>query len=151
MQGFYHTRKSKGQSVPHILGLTASPVMRSDPLSLTKIEETLDAVCRAPIAHRSELRLQVKRPILEQITYTNLSPESMTTYTATIASLGQAYTELKISDDPYVLDLLKENTEKSMRKLQKVLLNRKTWCQNQIRSIYALSLTICSELGGWAA
>lgn len=54
MTNFYHPRKSKGQHIPHILGLTASPVMRSNATSLVKIEETLDAICRTPTKHRAE-------------------------------------------------------------------------------------------------
>ncbi|KAE9375393.1 P-loop containing nucleoside triphosphate hydrolase protein [Stipitochalara longipes BDJ] len=63
MQNFYHKRKAQGLSIPHILGLTASPVINSDPLSVIKIEETLDALCRTPKKHREKLRLQVKLPL----------------------------------------------------------------------------------------
>jgi len=46
MENFYHTRKRSDLPTPHILGLTASPVMRSNPTSLGKIENTLDAICK---------------------------------------------------------------------------------------------------------
>jgi hypothetical protein len=138
--------------VPHILGLTASPVMRSDPLSVIKIEETLDAICRTPTKHRGELRLQVKLPVLSHVSYQSLTPESsLGSYTRTIDSLGQAYRDLKVSDDPYVISFLEENTDRSRRKLEKVRMNHKTWCQDQMKSFYATTLKICSELGAWAA
>jgi len=138
--------------VPHILGLTASPVMRSDPSSVTKIEETLDAICRTPTKHREELRLQVKLPVLSHVTYQPLMPESsLGSYTRTIDSLGQAFRNLKIVDDPYVISLLEENTERSRRKLEKIQINHKTWCQEQMKSFHATTLKICSEIGAWAA
>jgi hypothetical protein len=152
MQNFYHKRKAEGFQVPHILGLTASPVMRSDPLSLTKIEDTLDAICRTPTKHREELRLQVKLPVLSQLSYQPLTPEnSLVSYTRTIDSLSRAFRDLKILDDPYIISLRQENTDRSRRKLEKILMNHKTWCHDQIKSFYATTLKICSELGAWSA
>jgi ERCC4-related helicase len=152
MTTFYHTRKAMGLNVPHILGLTASPVMRSDPNSVNKIEETLDAICRTPTKHRAELLTQVKRPILSEVFYESLPPaDSLSGYTKTIASLGQAYGSLKIQDDPYVLWLLKDDTDKSRRALEKVRLNHKTNSTSQMKSFYATTLKICAELGSWAA
>ncbi len=138
--------------VPHILGLTASPVMRSDPSSVTKIEETLDAICRTPTKHREELRLQVKLPILSHVTYQPLMPESsLGSYTRTIDSLSHTFRNLKISDDPYFISLREENTERSHRKLEKIQMNHKTWCRDQMKSLHATTLKICSEIGPWAA
>jgi dsRNA-specific ribonuclease len=138
--------------VPHILGLTASPVMRSDPLSLTKIEETLDAITKTPTKHRAELRLQVKLPLLMKVFYRGFAPESSSGgYSRMIESLGQAFTGLKFSEDPYVLGLIEENTEKSLRKLENVRMSCKTWCQDQMKSFHATSLKICRELGSLSA
>lgn len=152
MGSFYHERKQKNLSVPCILGLTASPVMKSDPQSLDKIEATLDATCRTPKKHRSELRLQVNLPVLSNVYYTALPPSAMLTgYTRTIASLGQAFGNLKIEDDPYVLDLVGQGTEKSLRKLDKIRMNHKTWSQQQMKTLHTTSLKVCEELGAWAA
>jgi dsRNA-specific ribonuclease len=126
--------------------------MKSDPLSVAKIEETLDAICRTPTKHRAELRLQVKLPVLSQVSYQPLTSESsLESYTRTIDSLGRAFRGLKISEDPYVIGLLEENTDRSRRKLAEIRLNRKTWCHDQMKSFYATTLKICSELGAWAA
>jgi hypothetical protein len=152
MKTFYHTRKAEGLSIPHVLGLSASPVMRSDPTSLKQIEATLDAICRTPKAHRSELLRQTKKPTLSEAFYHSLPEEgNLSEYTKTIASLGQAYGALRITEDPYVIGLLKEDTEKSRRELDKVLLNQKTWCTSQMKRFHATSLKVCRELGAWAA
>ncbi|RDL39000.1 uncharacterized protein BP5553_03340 [Venustampulla echinocandica] len=152
MRSFYHPRKSQGLSIPHILGLTASPVMRSNPTSLINIEETLNAICRTPKKHRAELRLQVKLPVLSEIYFESLpSEQELTGYTRTIQSLGMAFKALSITDDPYVRGLRRDGTERSLRKLEKVLLNHKTWCFSQMKTFYGMALTICRELGPWAA
>ena len=134
------------------MALTASPVMKSDPLSVVKIEETLDALCRTPKRHRAELRLQVKLPVLLQVSYHCLASESsLGSYTRTIDSLGVAFRDMKLSEDPYVLSLLEEDTERSRRKLDKIRINHKTWCHDQMKTFLATTLKICSELGAWAA
>lgn len=126
--------------------------MQSAPKSVVKIEETLDAICRTPTRHRAELLLQVKRPVLSEVLFSSLPLESdFSQYTKTITSLGRAYASLKLKEDPYVIALMKEDTERSRRKLQKVMLNEKTWCSLQMKSFHATSLTVCRELGAWAA
>ena len=125
--------------------------MKSDPLSVAKIEETLDAICRTLTKHRAELRLQVKLLVLSQVSYQPLTSESsLERYTGTIDSLGQAFRDLKITEDPYVISLLEENTDRSRRKLAEIRLNRKIWRHDQMESFYATTLKICSELGAWA-
>lgn len=126
--------------------------MRSAPKSVIKIEETLDAICRTPTRHRAELLLQVKRPVLSEALFTSLPDEvNLNQYTKTIASLGRAYAGLQLKEDPYVIALMKEDTGKSRRKLQKVILNEKTWCSSQLKSFHTTSLKLCRELGAWAA
>jgi len=147
MTNFYHPRKANSLAVPHILGLTASPVMKSAPNSLGKIEETLDSICRTPTKHRAELRLQVNRPTLQQIYYKNAPLRD----TKSLQTLAYAYSGLDIEDDPYIQQLRKDDTEKGVTKLHKIRLNRKTWCQDQFKSLHATSLRICIELGQWAA
>jgi ERCC4-related helicase len=128
----------------------ASPVMRSDASSLGKIEETLDAICRSPTIYRAELRAQVNLPILSHIYY-EPTENSLTGFTKTISSLGQAFLDLKLEHDPYFQAQLKENSERSLRRVQKMRLTQKTWCQDQMKSFYATSLKIYHDLGAWAA
>lgn len=153
MLNFYHRRKELNLTVPHILGLTASPVMRSDPRALVKIESTLDSICRTPTKHRSELRLQVKLPVLLQVQYQSLPPpNSLTGAPKSILSLHQAYLGLKVSEDPYFLSLVKyNNTEKGRKHIEKVRMSHKTWCHDQLKSFYATASKICQDLGPWAA
>ncbi|ESZ96850.1 RNase3 domain-containing protein [Sclerotinia borealis F-4128] len=147
MTSFFHPNKSK-VPLPHILGLSASPVMRSDPQSLSKIEEILDAVCRTPKIHQADLRLRVKLPVLSIIDYI---PEPEHIMTKSCASLGKVIQDLNIFEDPDVLSLKSSDLETSQRKLAGILKSYKTFSQTQLRSIYNTSnKIILPELGSWA-
>lgn len=119
------------ESVPHILGLSASPIMNSKILSLTKIEETLNAICRTPNKHRAELLEQVKLPELQRITYVPQPAKAKLRYaTVTLASLHKIYRDLDIEKDPYVIKLKAEKTERSIRDLKKAFMSRGTYVQS---------------------
>ena len=63
MRDFYHPVKAKGtEGLPHVLGLTASPVMSAKSSSLETIEANLDAKAITPKIHRSELERYVHPP-----------------------------------------------------------------------------------------
>lgn len=147
MQNFYHGRKSQGLAVPKILGLTASPVMRSDPKSVSKIEQTLDAICRTPKKFRSELRLHVKLPAMTQVHY----DPPPTLYTPAVESLRDSWRSMQIKEDPYYLSLLRNNTQRAQRALEALILNQKTWSREQIKSFYIIAQRVNEELGDWAA
>jgi len=109
IQNFYHNRKVNRTSVPRVLNLTASSVMKSDPKSVSKVKETLAAICRTLKKHRAGLRLQVKLPVLSQLFYISLLSSS----TKAMGNLGSAHGSLSIAHDPYVLALEKEYTERA--------------------------------------
>ncbi|RKF60718.1 Dicer-like protein 2 [Erysiphe neolycopersici] len=147
MSTFYHPRKSSGLYVPHILGLSASPVMGSNPDSLVKIENTLDSLSRTPTKTRIDLRQRVKLPTLIPVKY----DEEINEYSSkTLLSLETAVKELNIENDPYYISLIKSDDSRSRRKLQKLILDHKTWCGDHLRSLLNISRKIYFELGPWA-
>jgi len=117
--------------------------------SWIRICQFLTSLGRTPKIQRAELRLQVKLPVLSHVFY-NGSPDKDNS-TRSIESLGTVYSELNINEDPYVLSLLREGSEKSLRKLEQARLNLKSWAHDQMRGVYTTSLKIFKELGGWAA
>jgi hypothetical protein len=76
--------------------------------------------------------------------------EGLLVGTRTIEPLGQAFANLEISEDPYFISLMKEDSEKSKRKLKKIWLNHKAWRHDQMESFYTTALKIYKELGVWA-
>lgn len=147
MNTFYHPRKSLGLYVPHILGLSASPVMGSNPASLVKIENTLDSLSRTPTKTRIDLRQRVKLPTLIPVKY----DESLNEYSSnSFLSLETAVKKLKIENDPYYVSLINSDDSRSRRNLEKLLLTHKTWCGDQLRGLLNISRRIYFELGPWA-
>ncbi|KAK2625821.1 hypothetical protein QTJ16_005133 [Diplocarpon rosae] len=147
MSLFYHRRKGAGLSVPNILGMTASPIMKTNPQGLAIIESTLDAICRTPIKHRAELRLEVKLPLLLRVQYQKPLLDS----NKAIQSLSLAYVNLDIEKDPYFAKLSKDKSEQGQNNLARVRLSGKTSCCDQIKSFCTTAKTILQDLGPWAA
>lgn len=148
MRDFYHPRKSFGQYVPHIMGLTASPIMNSNLDGIETLEATLDAVCRSPSIHRSELLAHVKRPTISHALYQGCSsPQATPSYT----SLVNVFRHLDIREDPQIQHLKTLNTDRSRRELQKAFIERDTYVQKQMVSFCERSKHLLNTLGPWAA
>ncbi|EAQ84004.1 hypothetical protein CHGG_10408 [Chaetomium globosum CBS 148.51] len=152
MKEHYVPSKAEGLPVPHILGLTASPLMRSNLSDLEVLEQTLDAVCKTPSKHRDELMAQVNRPEMKVTAYGSMiNPETDTEPTPTMAKLKSAYLELDIRQDPYVRHLLTDKTPRGRARLKKVLLTKQTYCRSQMEAFCRGAFDICKSCGPWAA
>lgn len=150
MSLFYHPRKASGQYVPHIMGLTASPVMGSKLDSLAKIETTLDSLARTPVKNRLELRKSVHLPTIENLSYLS-STSSSSDLTNSILSLERVCANLNIADDPFYTSLLTKKDPKSERKLASLRRTQRTWAHDIITSLLNMSIKVYQELGPWAA
>ena len=152
MKNYYWPRREVEASVPHILGLTASPVMGSNLKDLDTLESILDAKCKTPCQQKLDLGLHVKLPTLVQIHFNeNDAITNSKTYTPTMAKLNAVYASLNICDDPEIVRLRTTNTEASKRKLKDVLLKKNTFIQKQMKSFVRTSREVQKVLGGWAA
>ncbi|KAI1376087.1 hypothetical protein F4677DRAFT_95475 [Hypoxylon crocopeplum] len=144
----YHESKAAGLPVPSILGLTASPIMRSKLDALELIEQTLDAVCRSPHIHREEFLSIVKRPTMHYVFY---STPDYIPLTSSMESLDRVYHSLDIYKDPYIIRLQADSSERSRTALVKALKKRDTYVLKQMQSLWRKSGEIQRELGPWAA
>ncbi|EAW13550.1 putative RNA helicase/RNAse III [Aspergillus clavatus NRRL 1] len=151
MQDFYHPTVSKfgPSAVPRIMGLTASPVVRSNREELFTIETNLDAVCKTPRAHRQELLKFSHRPELKQLLYEPPDPMGLQVSSQTLRALIEAWETLDIEDDPYVKRLRKSSLDGGA--LEKALMTGKTFCREQLKRFVDRSRHIFEELGEWAA
>ncbi|KAK5629446.1 hypothetical protein RRF57_005161 [Xylaria bambusicola] len=147
----YRINKDNGMPCPAILGLTASPIVKSKPGDIKKIERNLDAICKAPTLHREELLSFVKRPVLTSITIPDSGIPRHGTNMISFIKAFRSLQRVDIFEDPYVLNLRNQNNEKSSFKLQKVLTNRDTPVIRQMQSTYRKSTEIHRELGPWAS
>ena len=151
MREFYREAKDKGDPVPHILGLTASPVVRADISSLEDLENTLDASCRSPTRHRAELLAHTRRPAMFHIQYTPTLKVLRNEYTQSMSKIHEAHAGLDIKEDPYVRWLCAQNTDRSKRKLQDAFMKKDTYSQRAMKKFCRRSVDIFRDIGSWAA
>ncbi len=152
MQDFYRRNKARNLPVPRILGVSASPITNSKLESVERIEEALDSIWRSPKKSRVELLQHVEMPEFLQILYKESPPaHEVVGCTRALASLHKIYSGYDIEKDPYIIRLQADQSERSQNKLEKLLMNHKTWCFEQLKSFCATSVVICRELGAWAA
>ncbi|KAL1841683.1 hypothetical protein VTJ49DRAFT_6722 [Mycothermus thermophilus] len=157
MREHYAPRKEKGLYVPHILGLTASPLMKSNLAGLEELERTLDAVIRTPSKHRDELLAQVNRPEMKTVPYAapaddddNDNDIDLSTLPA-LENLWRLCVKLDIRQDPYIRYLLERTGPKRREKLQKAIMKRKTYCMRSLTSLGRRTQEMYLKLGPWAA
>ncbi|KAI1117453.1 dicer-like protein 2 [Nemania sp. NC0429] len=144
----YRLHKENGMQCPAILGLTASPIMRSSLDGIEEIEQTLDAVCKTPTIHREELLSAVNLPTLSSV----IVPDSGDRRPInSMVNLANATRNLNIYEDPYVLRLQRERTERSIYNLRKTLAKRDTRTIKQMQSFYRKSAEIHRQLGPWGS
>ena len=150
MAGIYKEHKHHGQPVPHILGLTASPSMSSTETDLRALEETLDAKCKSPTIHREELLLRVKRPTVRFEFYAEAGPAVSIPGPPALGALETVHRGLDIREDPYILHLVSQQTERSARELRQAVMKRDTFIQNQVWQLVRISRMLLTEIGPWA-
>jgi len=151
MGGYYWPAKKQGNSVPHILGLTASPVMGSKLDNLEILESTLDARCTSPRVQKTDLALHVKLPTLMQILFgENDTLKETKSRTPTMNRLRLAFTNLNIHEDPEIVRLKSGNSDADKRKLKKLLMTTNTFVHMQLKSFIRVSGNVQQFLGDWA-
>lgn len=151
MMNFYHEHMNAGMPVPHILGLTASPVQSKSRRDETRqLEATMDAICVTPTVHRKELLRHVNKPNLVRVLY---DVDEHPALTPLMQTLKLEHASMNIAQDPYVAklrDLVSKN-EKSLEELHTVMISHDTFSRNQMKSFWNKSKAILVELGPWAA
>lgn len=149
----YARAKAQGRPVPHILGLTASPVMSSNLADLDALERTLDSIIKSPRKHRSELLARVNRPDMIAFPYAKFAvPEGGDDKTPTMRRLFEVFAGLDIKADPRILRLRAFiRTESGMEELKNAIMKYDTPCQNQMKAFCNRSKEICTSIGPWAA
>ncbi|OJJ50718.1 hypothetical protein ASPZODRAFT_86279 [Penicilliopsis zonata CBS 506.65] len=132
MQDFYHPARLKygSDAVPRILGLSASPVLRSNPADLRIIESNLHAVCRTPRMHRAELARYTHRPRLHRVWFKRTEDSDLTQANETLRALLHAWETLEEGYDPSV---------KQMKGF------------DELKRFVDRSRHVFDELGDWAA
>ncbi|KAK0613764.1 hypothetical protein B0T14DRAFT_437452 [Immersiella caudata] len=151
MKELYSRDKAAGLPVPAILGLTASPLMRTNFEDLDELEATLDAMCKSPNQHRAELIAKVNRPVMHTIRYKAEGGGRPPAVTPSMASLRRVYQDLDIMEDPTVVRLMAHKTPRNLERLNEIVMTHDTYSQKQMKAFLNTAQTMCKELGPWAA
>lgn len=151
MANFYHVAKNRGESTPHILGLTASPVMSAKPGDLEQIEWNLDAKAITPKRHRSELELYVHPPEITCVQYSSDTTAGEHTFSSMCSALNHAVRSYDLSTDPYIVELVDLGDERSKRALETQAEKPNTFVYKQLKALRQRSNALLEQLGPTAA
>ncbi|CZR51076.1 related to Dicer-like protein 2 [Phialocephala subalpina] len=152
MKGYYHHRGAElgSTSRPKILGLTASPIVRSKPEELRVIEANLDSITKTPRINRQELARHVHIPELIKIVY----PENGLSSKAQSSTLKSLLDRVQDSENQwlgYKPCLLSAEETAGLSKSSMRGRNWSTSAQEQLKRFSARSRYIQQELGAWAS
>ncbi|KKZ62243.1 hypothetical protein EMCG_00410 [[Emmonsia] crescens] len=150
MRQFYHKHLQKTgttNDLPHILGLTASPITKIDPENLKQVEDNLNARCETPRIHREELMRYVHRPELCTV---NFQVDSLE-HSDILQSLDRIVDAVDIEQDPWVKRLRQQKNPRSQENLSNTLEKRKTFCITELSKLRRQATSIHGDLGPWAA
>ena len=149
MQQFYRPAKSAGQPVPHILGLSASPVMNAKAGGLEVLEANMDSHAITPRLHRSELMQYVHIPELLKRSFESKEAPDLP------GSLREALTTTihfyKIREDPYLLEVMQSGGPDTQAKVSQILMSRKTYCTEQLFALRKRAEVIARDISPSAA
>lgn len=147
MRDFYHPAKLADSPVPHILGLSASPVMstKEKDKDLQGIGSNLDAIIVTPKRFRDELSGYVQHPELVRVPFESEDPHANTP--AAFAALLRATRGYDFSKDPYVQDLQERSDARAAKHLQDALTKGRTYCAEQLRAFCARAQALKGQLG----
>lgn len=151
MKEFYWEAKARGEPIPHILGLTASPVVKSEISALKELEQTMDAVCRTPTKHREDLLAHSQRPSLVPISFKASLQLLPNEYSESILKLVTARNKLNIMEDPFIRSLINGKTERARKRLERALKQKSTYVQNSMKQFCRRSMEMAANIGSWAA
>ncbi|KAL8749859.1 MAG: hypothetical protein Q9184_006637, partial [Pyrenodesmia sp. 2 TL-2023] len=114
-----------------------------------ELEANLQAISRTPKLNREELLRYVYKPSLIRLVYPSEVHNTRTSQLVT--ELSRLRIGLNLEQDPYVKKMRADPAACDSGKLQKAILGRKTYCQEQLKNLNTRAGTIWTELGPWAA
>ncbi|KAL2026159.1 hypothetical protein VTO58DRAFT_103343 [Aureobasidium pullulans] len=144
MQQFYRPAKDAGQSVPRILGLSASPVMNAKAGGLEVLETNMDSHAITPRLHRSELMQYVHIPgLMKMLFQSQEAPDIPNSLRETLTTIIHQY---KIREDPYLVELIETGGPDMKTSVNEILMSRKTYCTDQLRALRTRAEVIATDI-----
>lgn len=144
---FYHSQRTEepASPLPHILGLTASPMNRDNLTLIRQLEQNLNAVCRSPTINIDEYRAHVYLPDFVRLHYANATGNSVL-----LPLLHSIIGDYRIEEDPQFKKLQADQTSEGSEGLEKVRRENATWLLKQLRTLSNHAIFMQGSLGAWA-
>ncbi len=148
MQNHYHSQRLLGSDhdLPHILGLSASPITKKSTKEVAELEKNLNAVCKSPFQQLEAYTAFVNVPEPLYLTYTP-APSSSSDL---LRNLDAVISEVKIEDDPATAAWRQSKSPHAQEKLARALKKQCTPAMEEMRSLARTSTDIQDNLGIWA-
>lgn len=148
MREIYHPQREKNRDAgPHILGLTASPLMNCNQNDLRELETILDATCKSPTRSIVEYQQYVHLPQLVCLHHTSPSVPSDTIVRGWLRQIVQ---DTAMSSDPYYQYLCTADDLASKEKLKQLQEKGMTPAMKELKTFLGHADHIFENLGTWA-
>ncbi|OAG37503.1 hypothetical protein AYO21_08235 [Fonsecaea monophora] len=142
-----HNKPGSGVELPHILGLSASPITRNRMQEKDVLERNLNAVCRSPLHQLDEYTAFLTMPELIRLTYGTAEQRPSEYYLA----LQSVVSAIRLDDDPIVKTLRSRSDDlEAQTKLEKILRRNGTPAIKELQKFQRSSTGIQETLGNWA-
>jgi hypothetical protein len=149
MRSFYHPlRMENDGNLPHILGLTASPMLRSQIKAIVDLEQSLCALCRSPTVNLEEYREFVHFPRLEALPYSITNTGDRSKLLPVLAHIVLGYA---IPNDPTFLRLRHDESLEGIQKFEKILSKQTTPVLNELKALHRQAVHLHECLGSWVS
>lgn len=143
----YHPIRAKdANEVPHILGLTASPMIRDDLSLISELERNMDAVCRSPTVTLDQYK-----------SFTNVSELVWLPYTVTTCSrsllvplIEDLVSSYALQADPTFIKLRQRTSDTAEERLARYLENDDPPVLWEMKDLLKKAAHMADTLGSWA-
>jgi ERCC4-related helicase len=147
MKHFYHPTKLRGDHVPHVLGLSASPVMSAKQSSLADVEANLNAVVTTPKREREALEQHVHPPNVVKVPYRPAPELEVPSGSAALDALRRAVLIYDFEQDSYNLELAELQLGHPDSQLGEKIAKQKTYSFEQLGIFKNRAEKLCEQIG----
>lgn len=148
MKLHYHHHNTPGTTyqLPHILGLSASPITKKKAEEIAELEKNLNATCKSPLTQLDDYTTFVNIPeIVTLIPSSNSHPHS-----PLLGLLKGIVFAITPEDDPFMKILRNREDSRSQEKLEKILKKQRTPAMEELYSLSRTCTDMQQNLGNWA-
>ena len=137
---------SSTNELPHILGLSASPITKKKAEEVAELEKNLNAVCKSPSQQLDDYSDFVNMPKLLELT-----PTAASGYTSNLLiAMTTIVSKLKFDDDPEIAALRRSENPHAREKLDKIMMKRSTTAMDDLKRLVRSCTDMQDNLGTWA-